>query len=422
MIWFSPVSKLPALNLDVVTQIMGYSKCGTISEIMKACRAYYSIGVPILLRRPVEISSSEFLSSFYYFIFATNLGPTDRARFLRTIIWDHDVDIPRDDRNDYYDRGISPTAYTRKQYEQDRGDALKFMYILSHASGLEYLDFTQGSSQQFIEFCPDAVDTLANLARLRSLHICHGTTTDVNWFLRAKSPIVALAIDFRGHASDNQELSTFSRFRDTLVSLEIWDLMLRPGDENLRFPRVRRFRIEANYGQLPIPASYVFQIFPNIQVLELPSHFEDATYGDYNESNIQNQRSLNLAQVRKLEPAQRNLHLKELRGCAADLFRGAYECTVENLSVVRLDCWDFQWFLPLLPQMRPVSLLLQFNVCDREPGPIQIVEMALQKLSTTNTLENLSLFIDLPGPQDASSIHWCKVSHLQVEFRTYSIT
>ena len=135
---------------------------GDVSSLMKTCRAYYSIGIPTLLRSSNELHKGN--QSFYAFMFATSPGPPNRFRYLLDLQVDYDPTNPR---------------------------SFDVPYLLLRATNLRRLSLH--GVDELMECYPHVVDSLTNLVEFRCLDCTEGA---LEWLQRTSAPISRLQVMF----------------------------------------------------------------------------------------------------------------------------------------------------------------------------------------------------------------------------------
>ncbi|KAJ3483496.1 hypothetical protein NLI96_g6270 [Meripilus lineatus] len=357
-------SLVPELNYDIVSYIMASCPRGDVSSLMKTCHAYYSIGVPILLRPSDGFHKGS--KSFYDFMFATSPGPPDRFRYL--------LDL-------------------EARFDPNKPETLIIPRLLLRAMNLERLSIH--GADELMEFYPHVADSLTKLTEFRCWSVDTPGTGAIEWLKRTTAPIARLQVVL---FIDNNTspvldiLPAILKFADTLVSLELVNALVGPNTSGILFLKVREIKILMYhvFGYLT-PGQNIIQSFPNLEVLhvDILEMYEEEE-GDGDEEAMDREHDFNVGEVTRLGVPTRPL--KELQGNIISLYRGGY-CSnwpVEKLTVDDIRCKpEFHMFLPIFDLIRPrvLSLNISYEIADIN----DYLSLAFEAVSRVGTVEDLRL-------------------------------
>ncbi|KAJ3482014.1 hypothetical protein NLI96_g7270 [Meripilus lineatus] len=389
-------SGAPILNLDVVSSIMALSDRPSVSHLMKACRQYHSIGVPILLRFPVSFYALRFVDSFYLFMFTTTM---DRFQFLK------DVTIKK----------AHNTSYSKRKNHAYQS---KILRILSHATSLEKLSLVD--VDRLLDNFPDAISQLAGLTTLREV-ACADSRKLLDWVGQLRAPLTKLTFTLDDGNEPVDLLSTIPHFHATLRSLSVAYVFFDPDDLSLQLPLVNDLTVDTVYAGMYsacYSAQTIFRLFPNLKSLTFPDEPLDVNFLAFAQRDIRERHEEHM--VAATRDGVVDKVLEELTGCIADLYRGAYICRVKDLSVHYLDDENALWLIPLLVHMQPSYLSLAFRLSDSGFGTMPALLQIFQEVSTLNNLRHLSLDLDFEEANYGAA--QCIVEELPEVLRHVAIT
>ncbi|KAJ3483494.1 hypothetical protein NLI96_g6272 [Meripilus lineatus] len=362
------VPLVPELNHDVVHYIMTSCPRSNVSSLMKTCRMYYSIGVPILLRRCDELHKGS--ESFYAFMFATSPGPPDRFRYL--------LDL-------------------KTSFDPNKPETLMVPHLLLRATNIERLElWGRRGVDELMKSYPHVVDSLTNLIEFRC-GVSDGGVLE--WLERTTAPIARLDLMFSLEVEDNTSpvvdvLPSILKFAETLVSLELDNAIIGPCTSGIQFRKVRKIKIRMDYlfGYLTTGPS-IIQSFPNLEsfyffMLDID---EDELPGD--EEKIHREHRFNVAEVSRLGDFPQSL--KDLEGHIVALYRGGFlpENVLDKFTIheIRHEDISRREYLPVFERISPRALSLRLCGLYQDQDIKEFLELALQDISTAGILEELEL-------------------------------
>lgn len=333
---------------------------------METCRAFYSIGVPFLLRQQVWLRDLAAVESFHDFLFAVSPAPSNRPKLLRDLRITSDLE------------------------EKESSIMLRVLSSAVHLHSL-YLKLSKANVREFR-------NVLSGLADLRKLELflkkgVHASTA-LRWLKRTQSHIHTLKLHFPFMSHPQQVISAIYPLAGTLKTLTFTNAIIKPMD-GLEFPSVRSLTIIPSATHLLPLAATVFSLFPNLE--ELTSHG--------NQHQFLTEIDLDQMHVSTVQDALDNgVHrrcLKTVQGSLRDLYWGGYVCSVESLTLVidDFDEWDYDRASSLLSHNRPSKFSLFFQLQAVWIQTTQIIQ-AFKDLPSLGSFMELSVCISVMFPDD----------------------
>ncbi|KAJ3481928.1 hypothetical protein NLI96_g7326 [Meripilus lineatus] len=329
---------------------------------METCRAFYSIGVPFLLRQKVSLNNEAALESFCSFLFAVSPSPSNRPRLLRDLHFSDDL---------------------------AKKESSTILRVLSGATHLRSLDI-------FLPHpAPEFRNVLTGYTNLRELEInleSGETATEVlGWFEKIRSPIDTLTICFLP-SPNRAVLPSISSLAGTLKSLTLHCAIIDTIDAKFEFPHVQQLCLSQSFrpsGYFPPSAAIIFRLFPNLELLTLPDNSRDGSPPINYENRVQE--ATDFGVHRK--------HLKRLEGCLTELSLGGYNCFVDELYLRINDCWEWDGDKAsfLLSQARPSVFHLDFF--DEFPS-VDMIPI-IEAVPSLGSFKELSISLQTVHPDDA---------------------
>ncbi|KAJ3481915.1 hypothetical protein NLI96_g7331 [Meripilus lineatus] len=357
----------PVLHLDIVWMIMELVQRSCVLRLMESCRAFYSIGVPFLLRQTIHINDDNF-QSFYNFLVAPSLDPSNRPKLVRELHF-------LENTSEHYPKMISR--------------------ILSGAVHLQTLNIAL-----YKENLAELSDALASLANIRNVRILLeddvSPSEGLQWLKNIQSHIRIFHLFYNDDCdykdAQYRAIPVISSLASTLTTLVIQCFQIVPEDATFVFPHVRVCRIDHGMAEFydPPPAATFFKMFPELDALHLPiSGFisnQDGLVEEY-ESKLQAAINLGVHQRR----------LKVLAGTVYELaFRG-YICSVEKLVIKSRNLgWEQEGVTRLISQTRPSILYLSIQV--DEPTPF--VTLIIEKVRLLGPFKEMIISLDFTHRND----------------------
>ncbi|KAJ3481930.1 hypothetical protein NLI96_g7324 [Meripilus lineatus] len=345
---------------------LAYRTC--VLRLMETCRAFYSIGVPFLLRQKVSLNTEDVFKSFCNFLFATSPGPSNRPTLLR------DLRIP-----DY----------------MVKNNKSMVLQIISGATYLRSLHiYLPESATEFR-------NVLAGFSDLRELRIeldpGKSATEALRWFEQIRSPIETLWIQLCIPSLQRVALSSLSPLASTLRSLTLDRAKLDSMDINVEFPNVRELYLK-EFGRrsteyFPPSSAAIFKIFPNLESLAVPT-FDTLSARQLSGYDDRVQEATDLGVHRK--------HLKSLEGCLSELIWGGYICSADDLCLWVGSCWEWDSGDAsfLLSRTRPSTFQLALFIESFTLDMIPIIE----DVPSLGSFKEIYILICVNEPDDDAAL------------------
>ncbi|KAJ3485150.1 hypothetical protein NLI96_g5161 [Meripilus lineatus] len=333
------------LPLDIGFIIMELVNRTCLLRLMETCREFYTAGAILLLRQRIRIRDEAAFKSFRSFVFATSPEPSDRLTLLRDL------------------RILPPMV------EHDKSTVLR---IISGATHLRSLHIHLPKS------APEFRNVIAGYTDLRELRIDlepgQPATETLRWLEQIRSPIDTLWIKWYTYSPQRDVIPYLAPLAGTLKSLTLDRATFDLTDANFELPHVRHLHLvdtdSASGEHIPPSTSIVFEIFPNLEFLEVPP-------SDRISRHLLSRHDDRVQEATNLRVGVHQRRLKRLEGCLTELTYGGYMCPVDELCLWLEPCWEWErdQVSFLLSQTRPSRFHIKFYDESPTMDVIRIVEV-----------------------------------------------
>ncbi|KAL4248947.1 hypothetical protein ABKN59_007405 [Abortiporus biennis] len=332
-----------ALNYDVFDHIQSYITCRKdLLASMMTCRMLYNSGIPYLLRHfPIALTNYISIESFCRFMLS------DPTRFLlfHRLQLKFDTYDSEDNESTYSssrwdldeEDGLADTVRNDEQLDCESKDVLPSTRLVHHflknARQLEELTLDCDSLYSWFQSDPRIPALIAELPRLKSLHLLNPSKSDFIWLNKFPHTIVSLSLWYDDRDEEpllgRKAVQHISVFRDSLESLQfILPILSVHWDPTLSFRRLKELWIQSmNY----ISAEDLIRLFPNVERMAIVGNWDYPINRD----------ASNLWHAINREAFQNDSQawgsLSHLWGNSRELFCLAYPRQVNNLSIQKLE-------------------------------------------------------------------------------------